>query len=59
MGQVMDLFNAKGVAMVVRVIPDPKRDIGLNILSLFHYSRKVRIVTVKSLDEATKLLTKR
>jgi hypothetical protein len=57
-GQVMDLFNRKGVSMVVRIIPDPKRDIGLNILSLFHYSRKVRIVTVESFSEATEILSK-
>src|SRR5947209_6323784 len=57
-GQVMDLCNRKAVSMVVRIIPDPKRDIGLNILSLFHYSRKVRIVTVDSFAEATEILAK-
>jgi hypothetical protein len=42
--------------MVVRVIPDPQKDIGLNILSLFHYRRRVRIVTCKTLAEAMKAL---
>src|SRR5438270_11393869 len=33
----MDLLNKHAVATVVRVIPDPHKDIGFNILSLFHY----------------------
>ena len=54
--RMMDLFNKKGVEMVVRVIPDPQKDIGLNILSLFHYRRRVRIVTCQTLAEARKVL---
>ena len=52
--RMMDLCNKKGVEMVVRVIPDPHKDIGLNILSLFHYRRRVRIVTCATLEEAMK-----
>jgi hypothetical protein len=44
------------VEAVVRVIPDPQKDIGLNILSLFHYRRRVRIVTCATLGEAMKAL---
>ena len=54
--RMMDLFNKKGAEMVVRVIPDPQKDIGLNILSLFHYRRRVRIVTCQTLAEAKKVL---
>jgi hypothetical protein len=50
--RMMDLCNKNGVEMVVRVIPDPHKDIGLNILSLFHYRRRVRIVTCATLGEA-------
>lgn len=53
---VMDQCNKKGVEMVVRVIPDPEKDIGLNILSLFHYGRRVRLVTCETLAEAQKIL---
>ena len=53
---IMDLFDDAGVEFVVRVIPDRRKDIGLNILSLFHYSKQVRIVTCETLDEAEKLL---
>jgi hypothetical protein len=54
--QLMDLCNKHGIEMVVRVIPDPQKDIGLNILSLFHYRRRVRIVTCKTLAEAMRAL---
>lgn len=53
---VMDLCDKKGVEMVVRVIPDPHRDIGLNIMSLFHYRRRVRLVTCETLAEAMNIL---
>ena len=54
--RVMDLCNDQGVALVVRVIPDPHKDIGLNILSLFHYDRDVRIVTYETLAAAKEVL---
>ena len=54
--RMMDVLNQKGVELVVRVIPDPHKDIGLNILSLFHYRRRVRIVTCETLAEAMKVL---
>lgn len=50
--KVMDLCNARNISMVVRIIPDPHKDIGLNIMSLFHYRRGVRIVTCETLEEA-------
>ena len=50
--EVMDLCDDKGIVMVVRIIPDPHKDIGLNIMSLFHYRRGVRIVTCKTIEEA-------
>ena len=54
--EVMDLCNKKGVEMVVRVIPDPHKDIGLNIMSLFHYRHGVRLVTCETLAEARRIL---
>ncbi len=50
--RTMDLCNAHGVSKVVRVIPDPRKDIGLNIMSLFHYRRATRLVTCKTMEEA-------
>ena len=50
--RVMDWCNKKGLSKVVRVIPDPHKDIGLSIMSLFHYRRRVHIVTCETLQEA-------
>lgn len=52
----MDACNKSGVAKVVRVIPDPKKDIGLSILSIFHYRRRIPKVTCETLAEAMKIL---
>jgi anti-anti-sigma regulatory factor len=54
---IMELCDEKGVSAVVRVIPDPKRDIGLQIMSHFHYAAGVRIVTCTSTDEAMRRLS--
>ena len=54
--KIMDLCDEKGVSAVVRIIPDPKRDIGLQIMSYFHYSGDVNIVTCENLSDATKIL---
>jgi hypothetical protein len=55
--KIMDLCKAHGVGMVVRIIPDPKKDIGMNILSLVHYRGQVKIVTCETRAEAEKLLS--
>jgi hypothetical protein len=54
--KAMDLCHEKGVSIVVRVIPDPHRDIGLQIMSIFHYGSRVQIITCVTLDEAAELL---
>jgi hypothetical protein len=54
--KIMDLIRAKGVGTVVRVIPDPTKDIGFNILSLIHLRRGVKIVTCENLAEAERAL---
>jgi len=55
--RMMDLCNDQGVAQVVRVIPDPHKDIGLNIMSLFHYHRRMPITTCVTIEEALKFMT--
>jgi len=49
---IMDSCNTRGISLVVRIIPDPRKDIGLNIMSLFHYRPDVRIMTFETLEEA-------
>jgi len=56
-GATMDLINQTGVSLIVRVIPDPTKDIGLNILTVFHYPRHPRIITCRSLTEALRKLS--
>jgi anti-anti-sigma regulatory factor len=53
---IMKRCNAAGVAEVLRIIPDPTRDIGLQILSFFHYSGDVYVHTCATLAEANGLL---
>ncbi|PYK81739.1 MAG: hypothetical protein DME40_13375 [Verrucomicrobia bacterium] len=52
LAEIMDALAEKGVATVVRVIPDPHKDIGLNILSQFHYGPQIKLATFESLAEA-------
>ena len=54
--QIMDAVAEKEVGMVVRVIPDPHKDIGLNILSKFHYGPEIKLATFESLAEALSAL---
>lgn len=48
----MDVCAEKGVASVTRVMPDPHKDIGLNILSQFHYGPEIKIATFETLADA-------
>jgi hypothetical protein len=57
LGRGMELIDQRGVALVVRVIPDPGKDIGLNILTLFHYARQPRVVTCENIIEAAQVLS--
>ena len=56
-GKFMELCDQKGVGLVVRVVPDPAKDIGLNIISFFHYHHAPRTVTCDNMVEAAKLLS--
>lgn len=50
--QIMDLCNESGVSRIARVIPNPNKDIGFNIMSAFHYSDNVHIITCPTMAEA-------
>lgn len=49
---IMKICNAAGVSEVLRIIPDPTRDIGLQIMSFFHYGNEVYIRTCATVAEA-------
>lgn len=55
-GKVMELCDQNGVSLIVRVIPDPAKDIGMNILSLFHYHSRPRTVTCETMLGACQAL---
>ena len=50
--EIMDTLAVKGVTSVTRVMPDPHKDIGLNILSQFHYGPEIQIATFQTLADA-------
>ena len=50
--EIMDTLAEKKVASVTRVMSDPRKDIGLNILSQFHYGPDVTITTFETLADA-------
>jgi hypothetical protein len=54
--KIMDACNAAGIGTVVRIIPDPRKDIGLNILSIIHYRRGVHMITCRNAAEAERVL---
>lgn len=49
---LMDLCRAQGVGTVVRIVPDPRKDIGFNILGRFHYGPNVQIITCETREQA-------
>lgn len=55
-GEIMDQFSVAKVSAVVRVVPDPHKDIGLNILSKFHYASDTRVLTFETLADAVQSL---
>jgi hypothetical protein len=54
--RIMDTLAEKGVSSVTRVMPDPHKDIGLNILSQFHYGPEIQIATFETLADAVQSL---
>ena len=53
-GRVMELVDQAGVDLIVRVVPDASKDIGFNILTIFHYRHAPKVITCENLPEAVK-----
>ncbi|MEY2485197.1 MAG: hypothetical protein QOH39_845 [Verrucomicrobiota bacterium] len=49
---IMDALSEKRLASVTRIVPDPGKDIGFNILSQFHYHPPVPIFTFETMADA-------
>jgi hypothetical protein len=56
LGAIMDQCSAKGMSTVVQVIPDPNKDIGFDLISVFHHHPPVKTQTHQSLAEAIQCL---
>ena len=54
--EIMDAIAAKKVGLIARVIPDPRKDIGLNILSQFHFGPEIQIANFEALADAVQSL---
>jgi hypothetical protein len=59
MGAIMDLCDTKGMKAVVRVIPDPSKDIGFTLISRFHDHPQVRTRNYDNLADAVQSLSVR
>jgi hypothetical protein len=55
--RIMDILRAHGMKMVVRILPKPSVDIGINLLSIVHYRGTIKTVTVETLAEAERALS--
>jgi hypothetical protein len=55
--EMMDAIAQKKVASVTRLMPDPHKDIGLNILSQFHYGPEIQVATFQTLADALQSLS--
>jgi anti-anti-sigma regulatory factor len=56
LGRTMELLEQHGVELVVRVIPDPSKDIGIKIISIFHYKNAPRMVVCQNMLQAAQAL---
>lgn len=52
LGAIMELCSSKGMLTVVRVIPDPTKDIGFDLISHFHLDPRIKTQTFESLADA-------
>lgn len=55
-GRIMEMLDRRGVGLIVRVIPDPAKDIGLNIAYLFHYPQRPQVQICQTMLEAGAML---
>jgi hypothetical protein len=54
--KTMDACRKKEIGTVIRIVPDPRKDIGFNILSIVHYRRGIRVITCQNVAEAEQAL---
>ena len=55
-GKLMELCDKSGIEKVIRVIPDKKKDIGLQILYLMHYKHPPPVFVCERMKDVARLL---
>lgn len=55
-GQLMEIFDKKGVRQVIRVIPDKSKDIGFQVLYHLHYKKPPPLVICENMNAACEVL---
>jgi hypothetical protein len=53
----METLERHQVGLVVRLIPDPAKDIGFNIISAFHYKNRPPTALCDTMEQAVRLLS--
>ena len=56
-GKAMELLETLQVGLIVRLLPDPAKDIGFNIISAFHYKNRPRTATCETIEDVARLLS--
>ena len=56
LGALIELCSSREMGVAVWVVPDPEKDIGLNLISKFHCWQPVRMHTRPNLAEALKCI---
>ena len=56
LGAMLELCSSREMAFAVWVVPDPSKDIGMNLIARFHCWQPVRTHTCSNLAEAMKCL---
>jgi len=53
----MEICDQKKIGRVIRIIPDSTKDIGLDILTLFHYKNRPPTITCQNILETAQYIS--
>jgi hypothetical protein len=56
-GRTMETLERHQVGLIVRLVPDPGKDIGFNIISAFHYKNRPPTALCDTMEQAARLLS--
>ena len=56
LGALIELCSSREMGVAVWVIPDPSKDIGFNIYTIFHYPHRPKVITCETMPQAARAL---